>query len=149
MDKNSYSDMGPIVALATARGESALALVRVSGEGSLGLLASCFSRPRALLAARGHSLVYGWIDGGADGGGRVDEVLVLVFREPHGFTGEEGADICCHGGVAAPDAVVRLLVSRGFRPALPGEFSFRAFLNGKIDLSRAEAVMELVCSPND
>jgi tRNA modification GTPase len=141
--------MAPIAALATPRGQSALALIRVSGEGSLALLASCFSRPRALREARGHAAVYGWIDGGADGGGKIDQVLVLVFREPRSFTGEEGADICCHGGRAAPDAVLRLLVSRGFRPALPGEFSFRAFLNGKIDLSRAEAVMELVGSQTD
>ncbi|MCL2382195.1 MAG: tRNA uridine-5-carboxymethylaminomethyl(34) synthesis GTPase MnmE [Treponema sp.] len=77
-------------------------------------------------------------------GKKVDEVLVSVYRAPRSYTGEDGADISCHGGVATAKAVMAALKTAGFREALPGEFTFRAFMNGKLDLTRAESVMELV-----
>jgi tRNA modification GTPase len=77
-------------------------------------------------------------------GGLIDEALVTVYRAPRSYTGEEGADISCHGGTAVVKAVMEALKAAGFRESLPGEFSFRAFMNGKIDLTRSESVMELV-----
>jgi tRNA modification GTPase len=75
---------------------------------------------------------------------KIDEVLVSVYRGPVSYTGEDGADISCHGGIAAAKAVMAALKAAGFREALPGEFTFRAFMNGKLDLTRCESVMEIV-----
>ncbi|MDR2471610.1 MAG: tRNA uridine-5-carboxymethylaminomethyl(34) synthesis GTPase MnmE [Treponema sp.] len=139
--KGSYGDSGPIAA--QAAGFGALALIRTGGAGSLERLAEVFSRPAALLEAPGHSVVHGWILEGASRR-RIDEALVSVYRAPRSYTGEDGADISCHGGAAAVKAVLETLRGAGFRDALPGEFTFRAFMNGKIDLTRSESVMELV-----
>ena len=141
-----YGDDWPIAACATALAESALTLVRVSGKSCVDLLSRCFSRPEALRKAAGNRVVYGWI---VDGGRRIDEVLISVYRAPKSYTGEDGVDISCHGGLAAGRAVLQTLYKHGFRPALRGEFSFRAFLNGKIDLTRAEAVLEIVSAKSD
>ncbi|MDR2662422.1 MAG: tRNA uridine-5-carboxymethylaminomethyl(34) synthesis GTPase MnmE [Treponema sp.] len=155
----AYGDTVPVAVLAA---QGALALVRTSGGGTLELLARVFSRPRALLDAPGNTVVHGWIlsepsgggaGGGASGGARsgarngpekIDEVLVSVYRAPRSYTGEEGADRSCHGGSAAAAAVLESLKRAGFRDALAGEFTFRSFMNGKLDLTRAESVMELV-----
>ncbi|MDR3161188.1 MAG: tRNA uridine-5-carboxymethylaminomethyl(34) synthesis GTPase MnmE [Spirochaetaceae bacterium] len=138
----AYGDDSPIAALATPPGESALALIRTSGKDAVDRLAAVFSRPGALRRAPGNTVVYGWITG--PGGERLDQVMVSVFRAPRSFTGEEGAEIACHGGSAVIRGVLGALRDAGFRDALPGEFSFRAFMNGKLDLTRAESVMELV-----
>ncbi|MDR3123457.1 MAG: tRNA uridine-5-carboxymethylaminomethyl(34) synthesis GTPase MnmE [Treponema sp.] len=144
MNAPSYGDTDPIAAIATALGESALALIRTSGEGSLELLEKIFSRPEKLREAGGNTMVHGWILGSK--GERIDDVLVSVYRGPAAFTGEDGADISCHGGVAAARAVMEALAHAGFREALRGEFSFRAFMNGKLDLTRAESIMEIVAA---
>jgi tRNA modification GTPase len=141
-----YGDDGPIAACATALAETALSLIRTSGGGSIELLADCFSRPATLRGAAANTVVYGWI---VDDGKPVDEVLVSVYRAPKSFTGEDGADISCHGGLAAGRAVLQTLQKHGFRQALNGEFSFRSFMNGKIDLTRAEAVMEIVSAKSE
>jgi tRNA modification GTPase len=147
MNTPSYGNTDPIAAVATALGESALALIRTSGEGSLELLAKVFSRPEKLCAAGGNTLVHGWILGAK--GERIDDVLVSVYRGPATFTGEDGVDISCHGGIAAARAVMETLGRAGFREALRGEFSFRAFMNGKLDLTRAESIMEIVAAKTD
>jgi tRNA modification GTPase len=144
MNTPSYGDTDPIAAVATALGESALTLIRTSGEGALELLAKVFSRPEKLRKAGGNTLVHGWILGAQ--GERIDDVLVSVYRGPAAFTGEDGADVCCHGGIAAAKAVMETLGRAGFREALRGEFSFRAFMNGKLDLTRAESIMEIVAA---
>jgi tRNA modification GTPase len=144
-DKHNYSDGAIIAALATAPAVSALAIIRLSGSGSLEALAKIFSRPQALHDAPGNTIVYGWI---LDGAMRVDEVLISVYRSPKSYTGEEGADISCHGGNSAVMAVMKQLFNAGFREALPGEFTFRAFINGKLDLTKAESVMEIVGAKN-
>ena len=131
----------PIVALATARGTAALAVVRVSGPGALALVASRFSGA-ALADAPGHTAHTGWIVDAA--GQRVDQVVATVFRAPRSATGEDTVEVTTHGGDAAPQAVVRVLVEAGARPAGPGEFTQRAFLNGKLDLAQAEAVADLI-----
>jgi tRNA modification GTPase len=137
-----YGDTVPIAAIATAVGESALTLIRTSGEHCLEMLGDIFSRPEKLLKAAENTIVHGWIIG--VGGKKIDEVLISVYRSPRSYTGEDGADISCHGGIAAAKAVMEALRGRGFRNSLPGEFSFRAFMNGKLDLTRAESVMEIV-----
>jgi tRNA modification GTPase len=146
MERPAYSDRLPMFALATPFSESALALVRVSGEGALDLLAPAFSRPGALLGAKGGNAVHGWIVDPSGDHGRIDEVVVLPWRAPSGYTGEDGADIMGHGSLSAIRAVMSALARAGFREALPGEFSLRAFLNGKMDLTKAEAVGELIAS---
>ena len=137
----AYGDEAPIAALATPPGESALTLIRTSGKDAPALAAPFFSRPEKLLNALGNTVVHGWI---MDREERLDEALVSVFRAPRSYTGEDALDICCHGGRAAAQAVLGALKKAGFRDALPGEFTFRAFMNGKLDLTRAESVMELV-----
>jgi tRNA modification GTPase len=133
----------PIAALATAPGEAALAVIRCSGPGSVEGAARLLSRPGALLEARGHSLVLGeLVDPGT--GQAIDQVLVAVYRSPHSPTGEDQVEFSCHGSPAVVRRALALLEANGFAPALPGEFSFRAFCNGKTDLVRAEAVDELV-----
>ncbi|MBQ9237738.1 MAG: tRNA uridine-5-carboxymethylaminomethyl(34) synthesis GTPase MnmE [Treponema sp.] len=139
----SYTPDEPIVAIATPLVPAALGIVRVSGKSCIDLLARTFSRPAALRAASGNTVVYGWIMQGAV---RIDEVLVSVFRAPKSFTGEEMAEITCHGGPAVIRAIYELLCMQGFRRAERGEFTFRAFLNGKTDLTRAEAVQEIIDS---
>ena len=133
---------GDNCAIAAQAAQGAIALIRTCGKDSLELLAKVFSRPQALLEAAGNSVVYGWI---VDrNGSSVDEALVSVYRAPRSYTGEDGADISCHGGSAAANAILKTLREAGFEDALPGEFTFRAFINGKIDLTRSESVMELV-----
>ncbi|OHD16747.1 MAG: tRNA uridine-5-carboxymethylaminomethyl(34) synthesis GTPase MnmE [Spirochaetes bacterium GWD1_61_31] len=131
-----------IAARASAPGDAAIAVVRTAGPGSIERLARVFSRPGILLAAPSHQAVYGRIVG--PGKRPVDEVLALVFRAPAGYTGQDGVDVLCHGGQTVVDAVMETLTAVGFQRALPGEFTFRAFINGKLDLARAEAVDELV-----
>lgn len=143
MPRNYLDPPVPIAALATARGEAALALIRASGAGAIELASSCFSRPKALLAAKGRSLVHGNLVDPASGEA-VDEVLVSVFRAPSSPTGEDQVEISLHGSPAVSRRALEVLEAAGFAPALPGEFSFRAFVNGKTDLVRAEAMNDLV-----
>lgn len=137
----------PVAAIATGLVPSALGIVRVSGKNSLELLAKVFSRPKALLEAPGNTLVYGWIQ--KNKLEKIDETLIAVYRAPKSFTGEESAEIICHGGVNIVTAIFSLLLEVGFRQAEGGEFSFRAFANGKTDLSRAEAIKEIIDSKSD
>ena len=147
--KRSYLDRDvPIAALATVPGESALAVIRTAGPGAVELAATLFSRPVALVSARGLSLVHGELVDPASGEA-VDEVLVAVFRGATGPIGEDGVEFHCHGSPAVIRRALSLLEAAGFAPALPGEFSFRAFLHGKADLVRAEAVQELVRSGSE
>ncbi|MDR0558460.1 MAG: tRNA uridine-5-carboxymethylaminomethyl(34) synthesis GTPase MnmE [Treponema sp.] len=137
-----YGDDSPIAALATPPGQGALAVIRTSGKNAIELLADHFSAPQKLKAAAGNTVVYGWMLG--KNRVRLDEALVSVYRAPKSYTGEDGADISCHGGYAVVQAALETLHEAGFRDALPGEFTFRAFMNGKLDLTRAESVMEIV-----
>ena len=149
MDRLDYSPHEPIAALSTPWGQSALALVRVSGAGSLGLLSGLFDPASALTAAPGHAAVHGRLRDPAAGGENIDEVLVIVYRAPRSFTGEESAEICTHGSPLIVGRVLGLLSRAGFRPAGPGEFTLRAFLNGRLDLTQAEAVNEIVRARTD
>lgn len=134
-----------IVGIATLRGMSALNVIRVSGEDAIRTVASVF-RGRDPNAAQTHSVTYGHI---IDGDEVIDEVMVSVFREPKSFTAENVVEISTHGGFYIPDKIVALLVSRGCRVAEPGEFTRRAYLNGRIDLTQAESVMDVINARTD
>lgn len=152
MTSSEYTPQEPIAAIATALSPAAIGIVRTSGRGSISLVARIFSRPKALLEAKGNTLVYGWIVGrGADGTieSRIDEVMLGVYREPASFTGEEMVEIFCHGGISVVRSVLALLLRSGFRQAERGEFTFRSYINGKTDLTRAEAVREIIDSKTD
>jgi len=148
MEELKYQQDDLICALATGWNASALGVIRTSGTGAVEALARIFSRPEILKAAAGQSLVYGHIlDPRTDS--RVDEVMIAVFRAPRSYTGEESGEITCHGGIPGLKAVLSCLREAGFRDAAPGEFTLRAFMNGKLDLTRAEAVHELVTARTD
>jgi tRNA modification GTPase len=136
----------PIFALATPFAPSALAVVRVSGAGSLDLLAAVLRGRPALADAPGHTLRRAAV---MDGTEQVDEALVAVYRGPRSYTGEDGAEITCHGSLPVIRRILSLLARSGFRAAGPGEFTQRAFLNGRMDLTRAEAVNEIVRARTD
>ena len=145
----TYVPNEPIVAIATALGPSALAVVRTSGAGCIDLVSRVFSRPKALLDSAGGTLIHGWMCGGEKKTEKIDEVMLGVYRAPKSFTGEDMVEIFCHGGTAPVSAVYRLLLQNGFKAAQAGEFTFRAFVNGKTDLTRAEAVREIIDSKTD
>ncbi|MDR2535850.1 MAG: tRNA uridine-5-carboxymethylaminomethyl(34) synthesis GTPase MnmE [Treponema sp.] len=145
----AYGDDTPIAAIATVLGESALAVIRTSGKGAIDLLAKVFSQTEKLREAPGNTVVYGWILKASGENKKIDEVLVSVYREPQSYTGEDSADISCHGGIPTVKAVLQSLRNAGFRDALPGEFTFRAFMKGKLDLTKAESVMELVSAKTE
>lgn len=144
---NSRLDNGLIAALATPLGQSALAVIRTSGNTCIETMATIFSRPSALLSASGHSMVHGNLINSAIPGDResvVDEVMLAVFRSPRSYSGEDSVEIYCHGSIPGIDRIFALLFANGFRQAQGGEFTLRAFLNGKLDLTQAEAVQEIV-----
>ncbi|TVQ27623.1 MAG: tRNA uridine-5-carboxymethylaminomethyl(34) synthesis GTPase MnmE [Spirochaetaceae bacterium] len=132
----------PIVAIATPLSPSAISVIRASGSGSIARVATRFSRARALIDAPGHTVVHGMVVT-ADGA-PLDEVLVTVFRAPRSYTGQDSVEVSCHGSPAGVRRVYAELLSAGFAAAEPGEFTRRAFLGGKLDLTQAEAVNEIV-----
>jgi tRNA modification GTPase len=136
-----------IVAPATAPGEAAVALVRLSGPGALGIAARHFDGKRSPEETPSHRILHGRFHDGA--GAPLDTVLLSVFRAPHSYTGEDVVEISSHGGAAVPAAIFETLVRAGARPARPGEFTERAFRNGKLDLAQAEAVAALVRARSD
>lgn len=135
--------MHTIAAISTPAGTGGIAVVRVSGDDALSLVDRLFRGKHALREARGYSVHYGELRSGEE---VIDEVLCTVFRAPHSFTGEDTVEIACHGSVYIQQAVMQALIEAGVRMAGPGEFTQRAFLNGKMDLTQAEAVADLIAS---
>lgn len=131
-----------IVAPATALG-GAIAVIRTSGEGSIALCDRIFKGSKPLLEAKSHTIHYGTI---CDGERVVDDVVVAIFRAPHSYTGEESVEISMHGSRYIVQEVIRLLCNEGARMAEAGEFSQRALTSGRIDLSQAEAVADLIAA---
>ena len=131
-----------ICALATAPG-GAIGIIRVSGPQTLEILSRVFTKD--LSKAQPNTIHYGHIKSATE---LIDEVLVSVFRAPHSYTGEDSAEISCHGSRYILSKVIALLIANGCRQAGPGEFTQRAYLNGKMDLSQAEAVADLIASTN-
>lgn len=134
-----------IIAPSTPPGISAIAVIRLSGNGALEITESVF-RGKKLSEQPSHTLHHGWI---VDGKKNIDEVVVGIFRSPHSYTGEDIAEISCHGSPFIVQSITDLLVEKGARMAKPGEFTQRAFLNGKLDLSQAEAVADLIASNSE
>ena len=138
---NRFGDT--ICAPATGMGGGAISIIRVSGPDALRLADSIISfRTGAALSSEGYTLKYGTVQG-------VDEVLVSIFRAPHSYTGEDSVEISCHASAFIVQKILQLLVAAGGRMAEPGEFTRRAFINGKMDLSQAEAVADLIASGSE
>lgn len=128
-----------IVAIATAVGRSSISVLRVAGSESYKIVGEVFSKD--ISTQKGYTITYGWIK---DGDKKIDSVLLACFRAPHSFTGEDIVEINCHGGSFVTNEILKLLLNHGCRMAEAGEFSKRAFLNGKIDLSEAEAIINII-----
>lgn len=138
----------PIVALATPPGRSAIALIRGTGSGCIDLLAQHFDRREALLNAPGQRATVGRILAGRDGEA-VDQVSIVIYRGTRSYTGQDSFEIGCHGNPGIVQQILGVLLGGGFRAAERGEFTLRAFLSGKLDLTQAEAVQELVSADTE
>jgi len=135
-----------ICAISTAPGAGGIAVIRVSGPEAISISNAVFYPRKAgktLLEQPAYTISYGSIRKGDE---LIDDVLVSLFRAPHSFTGEDTVEITCHGSVYIQQQIMQLLIEKGCRSALPGEYTQRAFLNGKMDLSQAEAVADLIAS---
>lgn len=137
-----------IAAIATAVSEAGISIVRISGKQAIETAARIFRSGKkdfVLEEQPSHTIHYGFI---YDGEERVDEVLLLLMKGPHSYTGEDTVEIDCHGGVYVTRQILETVIRHGARLAEPGEFTKRAFLNGKMDLTQAEAVGEIISSRN-
>ena len=133
-----------IAAISTALGVGAISIIRISGEKSLEIANKIFDKD--LTNAKSHTIHYGHI---VDNGEIIDEVLVSVMLSPKTFTTEDIVEINCHGGINTTNKVLELVLSNGARLAEPGEFTKRAFLNGRIDLTQADGIMNLIEAKTD
>lgn len=132
-----------IVALSTPYGESGIGVIRLSGPTSLELAQRVFKGKKRLEDVPSHRVVFGYIINPKTGE-RLDECLLLVLKAPHSYTGEDTVEFFVHGSPILEELIIKLLIECGARLALPGEFTKRAFLNGKLDLSRAEAIIDII-----
>ncbi len=145
MQIHQYKKGSTIAAIATPPGEGAISVIRISGPQAISIAQKIFSGPVA--AYKTHTAHYGQVQDRQ--GHSIDHVLLLVFRAPRSYTGEETVEIHCHGGSLVTRRVLERIVEAGAQPALPGEFTFQAFLNGKVDLAQAEAVQQLIASKSE
>ncbi len=137
-----------IAAIATPLGESGIAVIRISGEQSIHIANHIFASKTKITEAQSHTIHYGFIIDPSTQE-RIEEVLVSVMRAPRTFTMEDVVEISCHGGIISVKRVLDMILQGGGRIAEPGEFTKRAFLNGRIDLTQAEAVIDLIRSKSD
>ena len=135
-----------IAAVATPKGAGGISVIRISGSEAVKIGASVFSRPDEIKNAESHTIHYGFI---VDGEKKIDEVLVSIMKAPRTYTGEDVVEINSHGGVVVTNKVLDAVIKAGAYPAEPGEFTKRAFINGKMDLTRAEAVIDLINAKNE
>ena len=143
------NEFDTIAAIATAVSNAGIGIIRISGEDSMRILEKIFepyNKKKDVASLESHHVYYGNI---RDGDTVVDECIVIIMKAPHSYTREDVVEIDCHGGVSVVYRVLNLVIREGARPAEPGEFTKRAFLNGRIDLSQAEAVMDLIESRNE
>ena len=136
---------GTIIANSSASGTAAISLLRLSGENAIDLVTSSFKSKsgKKLSDQKSHTIHLGRIH---NDGTEIDEVLVSVFKAPNSYTGENVVEISCHGSIYIQQEILQLFIRKGAKPAQPGEFTLRAFLNKKMDLSQAEAVADLIAS---
>ena len=139
-----YDTTDTIAAIATPLGESGIGVIRISGSHAYDVGDAIFRSPsgKPLAQRRDRSIQHGLIV--ADDGRPVDEVLMLIMKGPHSYTAEDVLEIQCHGGRKALEEILGLVLAHGARMANPGEFTQRAFVNGRIDLAQAEAVMDVI-----
>src|SRR5690606_27044006 len=137
-----------IVALATPSGNGAIAIIRLSGKDAIPIASQFFKSVsgKTLEKQKSHTVHLGHI---IDGTRIIDEVLLTIFKNPISYTGEDVIEISCHGSVYIQQEIIQLFLRNGCRMATAGEFTLRAFLNGKLDLSQAEAVADLIASDNE
>jgi tRNA modification GTPase len=140
MNVSEILESEPIAAIATPVGEGGIAVIRVSGKGAIEKVSTIF-RGKNLSSVDTHTVHFGHIFSNEK---TIDEVLATVFRSPKSYTGEDTVEISCHGGVLVTQIVLEAILQTGVRGATPGEFTQRAFLNGKLELSQAEAVADLI-----
>ena len=139
-------DSDTICAIATGMGQSAIGIIRISGEDAIEKADKIFRGKRKLSELQSFTASFGGI---YDGDKKLDEVIALVMRGPHTYTTEDTVELDCHGGPLVMKRVLELLIREGIRPAEPGEFTKRAFLGGRIDMTEAEAVMDVISAEND
>ena len=139
---------GTIIALSTAAGAAAIGVIRLSGPEAISTTEQLFrARSKKVLKnQKSHTVHLGDI---VDGEQLIDEVLVSVFKNPHSYTGEDVIEISCHGSRYIQEKIIQLFIHHGVRPAKAGEFTLRAFINGKMDLAQAEAVADVIASENE
>lgn len=138
-----------IAAIATAMTNSGIGIVRISGSDSLSIIDQIYKPKKGdkkLSQVKSHTIHYGYI---CDGEKVVDEVMVLIMKAPNSYTREDTVEIDCHGGTLVMKRILETVIKYGARPAEPGEFTKRAFLNGRIDLSQAESVIDVIQAKND
>ena len=135
-----------IAAISTGMSNSGIGIIRISGEEAFEVIDRIYKGKEVLSKVQSHTIHYGYI---VDGEETIDEVLVSIMRAPRTFTGEDTVEINCHGGVYVVKRVLDTVLRNGARPAEPGEFTKRAFLNGKMDLSQAEAVIDVITAKNE
>lgn len=137
-----------IVALASPSGAGAIAVIRISGENALSIASEVFQSVsgKDISKQKTHTIHLGHI---VDEGKTYDQVLLSIFKNPHSYTGEDVVEISCHGSTFIQQQIIQLLLRKGCKMAQAGEFTLRAFLNGKLDLSQAEAVADLISSDNE
>ncbi len=138
-----------IAAIATAMSNAGLSIIRISGENSLEIIDKIYSSKsgtKKISLQKSHTVHYGYI---MDGEEIIDEVMVLLMKGPNSYTREDVVEIDCHGGIVVTKKILEIILKNGARPAQPGEFTKRAFLNGRIDLSQAEAVIDIINAKND
>ena len=137
-----------IAAIATGLTDSGIGIVRISGTDAFDVIRKIFVKKNGAAADvnRSHTVQYGFI---CENGEKIDEVLVMVMKGPHSYTGEDTVEIDCHGGVLMMRRILEVVLANGARAAEPGEFTKRAFLNGRIDLSQAEAVIDVINAKNN
>ena len=144
-----FSTSDTIIAISTAKGMGAIAVIRLSGDSAIELIEKQFKpykSSKKLSEQKGNTLHYGTL---VDGTKDIDDVLISIFKAPHCYTGQNTVEIACHGATYIQQEVLMLFVKNGARLANPGEFTQRAFLNGKMDLLQAEAVADLISSSSE
>ncbi len=137
-----------IAAISTPIGQGGMGVIRISGENALDIADSIFESVsgKKITEMKGYTASFGKI---TDNGEHIDDAVVLVFKAPHSYTGEDVVEISCHGGIYITKRILRTIFSKGAKPAQPGEFTKRAFLNGKMGLTEAESVMDIISASGD
>jgi tRNA modification GTPase len=140
------SQQDTIAAVSTPPGDGGIAVIRISGSDALSIANKIFFTNGSCVNIKNHYAIHGWI---VDEDEAIDEVVVVYFKHPHSYTGEDVVEISCHGNTYITNKILNQIFNNGARSALPGEFTLRAFLNGKMDLAQAESVADLIHSKTE